>query len=692
MFGEFFVDNSAVGDIRGVYNLKLVALSYLIAFFASFVALDIAKNIKPDDQSLFVKRGGLICGAFALGAGIWTMHFIGMLAFSMPMPMQYDPTLTGLSMLCAIVASGFAFYLLMHRKAHLSALLGGGILIGLGIAAMHYVGMAAMQNMVIRYHIWPFMLSIGIAILASQAALGFMIKSTATNPRYRVILNLSSAALMAAAICGMHYTGMFAAVFYSTSHEMKIDTMDPELLSFYIAIMTFLIMGIGLIVSTYKQVIIAIQEKKNQELSMKENKLSELNQELRLLALELADKEQKTYAILSTAAEAIMTVDPQGKIETSNPAAEKMFDYQPGELVGKSIQNHILQKNLDPLSIQKLLSHKGKLEELVGRTSKGETFYCELSLSKMSLMQGDLYELVLRNIDDRIQTEQRFEELNKQLIGTARRAGMAEVASSVLHNVGNVLNSLNISAGILKQKLENSEMFGLEHAKKFIEQHRDSLLAQDAKPQSIEFLDYICLLGTEWAKEYSTLSEELNSLINKIEHIKHVVGAQQSLGTNSGLLEEVSLEQVCRDALLMNNLYLNSAGLKVKTEFLEMPNLILDKTKLLQILVNLIRNSIESLVESGNVNKFLSLKTGINAEGKVEIQIQDNGVGISSENLEKVFHFGFTTKKKGHGFGLHACAICAKEMGGTLKATSDGPEMGAVFTLEFPYQTPILQN
>lgn len=253
---DFFqVSAITTPTLEGNYNLSLVALSYIIAVFASFVALDMAGRLQSASTRLS-SLGWLLSGAFAMGAGIWSMHFIGMLAFTLPMQMAFDPLLTIASMIVAILISGFALYLLMLRKRNRLHLIIGGIILGIGIAAMHYIGMAAMNKYVtIRYIPSLFTLSIIIAILASETALWLALKTNAPGIRRKLFYKSISALIMGLAICGMHYMGMHAAIFTDNFCTTPISRHEipPNLLAIYIGIITFLIMGILLTLSSYNQ-------------------------------------------------------------------------------------------------------------------------------------------------------------------------------------------------------------------------------------------------------------------------------------------------------------------------------------------------------------------------------------------------------------------------------------------------------
>ncbi|MGZ5146717.1 MAG: MHYT domain-containing protein, partial [Burkholderiales bacterium] len=197
--------------MAGVYNYWLVFVSLLVAILASYTALDLASRITASKGR--ASRAWLVGGAFSMGIGIWSMHFIGMLAFRLPIPMAYDVAITLLSMLIAVVVSGFALFTVSRDTLSASNLIAGGVLMGLGICAMHYTGMAAMQtHPPITYDAVLFAASVAIAVTASHAALwiAFTLRSASDWVRYA---KLGSAIIMGFAITGMHYTGMAAASF-----------------------------------------------------------------------------------------------------------------------------------------------------------------------------------------------------------------------------------------------------------------------------------------------------------------------------------------------------------------------------------------------------------------------------------------------------------------------------------------------
>lgn len=206
------------------YDLWLVALSVAVAVLASYVAIDLASRIAASSGGL-AKAAWLVGGAVSFGTGIWSMHFIGMLAFQLPIPMSYDVPITLVSLLIAVLVSGFALHTVNDGRWSVRRWLGAGALMGLGISAMHYAGMSAMRmDPPIRYDPSLLMLSVAIAIAASVTALRIAFHLRAENGRLAFWRRAGSAVIMGSAISGMHYVGMAAARI--APHSMS--TVPPQ--------------------------------------------------------------------------------------------------------------------------------------------------------------------------------------------------------------------------------------------------------------------------------------------------------------------------------------------------------------------------------------------------------------------------------------------------------------------------------
>ena len=288
--------------------------------------------------------------------------------------------------------------------------------------------------------------------------------------------------------------------------------------------------------------------------------------------------------------------------------------------------------------------------------------------------------------------EQRVEERTRQLkdtqselLDSARQAGMAEIATNVLHNVGNVLNSVNISADLVTRKLRNSKAQGLGRAMQLINQHSEDLgrfLSEDEKGKLLP--GYLNQLVEAIDLEQQGMAEELTQLSKSVDHIKDIVSTQQSYAGASSVLEPLSIGELLEDALRMNSGALTRHHVKVLKEYADIPRIMGDKHRLLLILINLISNAKYAMSDVSNHERNMTLATSIVEGQTLQISVRDEGEGITPENMTRIFVHGFTTRKEGHGFGLHSCALAAIEMNGRLNAYSDGPGTGAMFVLQIP--------
>ncbi len=278
-----------------------------------------------------------------------------------------------------------------------------------------------------------------------------------------------------------------------------------------------------------------------------------------------------------------------------------------------------------------------------------------------------------------------LEKSQKELVNTSRMAGMAEVATGVLHNVGNVLNSLNVSASVLATGLRQSKTNSLVKVSEMLRVHAADLggyLMQDPKGRLVP--GFIESLARHFAEDRARLLQEIESLQQNVEHIKEIVTMQQAYATMVGIVEPLEAAVLMEDSLRMNSGALVRHDVRVVRDFQTVPPISAEKGKVLQILVNLIRNGKYACDEGGRADKVLTLRITPGAPGRVRLIVQDNGVGIPAEHLTSIFQHGFTTKATGHGFGLHSSANAAKEMHGTLTVHSDGPGTGATFILDLP--------
>jgi C4-dicarboxylate-specific signal transduction histidine kinase len=286
-------------------------------------------------------------------------------------------------------------------------------------------------------------------------------------------------------------------------------------------------------------------------------------------------------------------------------------------------------------------------------------------------------------IAERKRAEEEVEALHNQLVEASRHAGMAEVATGVLHNVGNVLNSVNVSSTLLADRLRKSRALNVTRAAELLRERNGDLarwLSEDERGKMLP--GYLADLGKHLATEHSEMTMELELLVKNVEHIKEIVAMQQNYAKVSGFIELLPLEKLVEDALQMNAAAFERHRVRVVRSFESVPNVRVDKHKVLQILVNLLRNAKYAM--DATTERRLDLRIERAGTETVRIIVRDTGCGIPEENLTRIFSHGFTTKKDGHGFGLHSGAIAAKEMGGILTAESEGAGRGATFMLELP--------
>ncbi|HLX70400.1 MAG TPA: two-component regulator propeller domain-containing protein [Verrucomicrobiae bacterium] len=297
-----------------------------------------------------------------------------------------------------------------------------------------------------------------------------------------------------------------------------------------------------------------------------------------------------------------------------------------------------------------------------------------------------------RDITERKKWESELENLHKQLLETSRQAGMAEVATSVLHNVGNVLNSVNVSASIVDEQIRAPSLERLQKAIELLKNNRAHLTEFLQDKNGAKVVSYLEALFTVMEKERATIRSEAKTLSKNIEHIKKIVSMQQSYARIAGISEIVNPVEILEDSLRLHEVAYQRHFIKVVREFVEVPKISVDRHKVIQILVNLLSNAKYACDTNDPANRIVRLRVYAPAANRIRIEVIDNGMGIPAENLTRIFAYGFTTRKNGHGFGLHSGALAAREMGGSLTVNSDGPGKGAAFVLELPLEDKLTRR
>ncbi len=374
------------------------------------------------------------------------------------------------------------------------------------------------------------------------------------------------------------------------------------------------------------------------------------------------------FTVLNKAGERLLQIDRE-------KAKETMF----ADLVAPSY-HETLAKVLEP---DRKKTGERHVELVLNHLEKGEI---ALDVSFRGIREKEEllgFEAIARDLTEKKKAAAKLEKAQKELLHASRQAGMAEVATGVLHNVGNVLNSVNVSG---QTALEQAKKFRLEPIEKvalLLQENRDQahFLSEDAKGQKLP--EYLTQLSSQLVAERATLLEELKALLESVEHTKDIVAMQQAYARTGGVRDALMPEELVEDAIRLNAGALTRHEVTLVRDFSPTEKISVDRTRILQVLINLIRNAKYACDEAGSGDKVLTIGIAPSEMG-VRISVADTGVGIPKENLTKIFAYGFTTRKDGHGFGLHSSALAAKEMGGELSVESEGLGKGAIFLLDLP--------
>jgi PAS domain S-box-containing protein len=398
------------------WNPPLVLLSILVAIFGSFTALIHVKRMRESTGRR--EAVWMISGGISLGLVIWAMHFIGMLAFHLPIPVSYDLKLTLFSGFPSVIAGILGFYLLRAEKMHLGRIGVGGLIMGLGIAAMHYTGMAALKmSPPIIYDPLIFTVSAGVAVLASYSAILVVYAGEKFQLNPLIYYGLGGL-VMGLAISGMHYTAMAGTHFAVGSICLDGPSrINPILLTLFVLLCIFFLLGTGILASFFDRRFV---RQASQDLA----ELQKLNGELEERTRKLNDSSARIHAILDTVVDGIITINERGTVEKLNSAAERIFGYTAAELIGRNINMLMPEpyhsehdgylQNFMTSGDKKII---GIGREVVGRRKDGATFPMDLAVSEMQLAGNRMFTGIVRDITERNQTNQARRENEARLAG-----------------------------------------------------------------------------------------------------------------------------------------------------------------------------------------------------------------------------------------------------------------------------------
>jgi len=405
------------------------------------------------------------------------------------------------------------------------------------------------------------------------------------------------------------------------------------------------------------------------------------------------EKLQMFRNLLERSNDCIFVIEPQwGRFLDVNNMACESLGYTRKELLNmmtiKDIEDSRAGNSSWQEQVTRLKHNNDIVKEGKYKHKDGSAFFVETSLKLVTQAKQDYVIAIARDITERKRAEAKLKTAQEKLLETAREVGMAEVATGVLHNVGNVLNSVSVTADSIQKRVRNSKISYISDVVALLNEHTGELgTFMTTEERGKKIPAFLANLSQELIDEQGRCLELLEALAKHVQEVGAIIQLQQSHGKAMGLIEPTSIAELVENSLQINAEALKRDNVQVKLNIATLPTLLLDRHKVLQILTNLVSNAAYALSETDGQDKVLTIDVKEIESGRLQIDVCDNGVGILEENLTRIFEHGFTTKKKGHGFGLHSTALSARELNGSIVAHSDGPGKGTVFTVKISFQT-----
>lgn len=440
-------------------------------------------------------------------------------------------------------------------------------------------------------------------------------------------------------------------------------------------------------------------EQADQDRYLLERSLSLSSAEMGDLHAQLAAERDFINTVLCSLVEGVCALDNAGAVLLINPAARRLFRISDEEAVeGKPLSSFVNASTADGSDLSDILSDTDRVRRSSGQEPRliinGEANdFITFTISPLG-PGADGVVLTLRDVTEAKRLESERNELNRRLVEISRQAGMAEVASDVLHNVGNVLNSVNTSVSVTHQAVKSSHCGAVARLAELLSNNRERLaefLTED--PAGSKIPEYLAHLGGHLGEERERVLSELDALRKSVDHIREIIAAQQSYAKIGGVREPEDMAAMTEEAIRVVATSLSRHAVEIIRDFQPTPPVLVERNQVLQVLVNLLTNAKQSVTEThGDRRRTITVRIETADDNAVQVRISDTGCGIPRENLTRIFAHGFTTRRSGHGFGLHSAANAAKAMGGSLNAASEGVDRGACFTLRIPIGPPQMEK
>jgi signal transduction histidine kinase len=516
--------------------------------------------------------------------------------------------------------------------------------------------------------------SIGIAVGASFAALWLAFKLRSGQSRYIGYARGGAAIVMGLAISGMHYTAMAASKLAVGSYCLGGASFDNDWLAGTIGLVTLGVLALTLITAVYDA---HLKSQTRQDA-------------LRLESVNAALQHGKNLLGLATRAAGISSWELDLKSRTTLWTENEIESLRAAGVDNRLHPNAVIamthpdDKSIMFDAITRAVAERKETCAFRFRvvTPLGGAVHLEAHARIFCDADGAPERIlgVSWDVTNEVLQEERKRELQSQLRDASRDAGMAEVATGVLHSVGNVLNSLGVSASVMQSQLRDSRVGNVQRiATLLTEQGANAgrFLLDDERGRQMPA--YLSKLGENLSAENQRLQSEAAAIAAHVGHIRNIVAAQQTYARRGGVTEAIDIGELLDNAVAIH--FADMSDVVIRREYEPLAPLTIDRHKLIQILGNLLSNARHALKNRNENRAQLTLRVRRHDSQSIVIEVQDSGVGIAHDVLERLFEFGFTTKKDGHGFGLHTSAILAKELSGELEAFSDGPGQGARFAL-----------
>jgi PAS domain S-box-containing protein len=647
ILSDFFTTSVDTADaLPSRYNYVLVLISYLVASLSSYTFLQFAGRIIELRQSV-ARFAWLAAGAAMMGIGIWAMHFVGMLAYVLPIPVTYDIVPTALSVVPAILAAAVALHVVARPAVSMRRLLIGGTLMGAGIGVMHYGGMAAMSaNALVRYDPTLFVTSVVAAVVLSILALqvrfwvgrgrGTASDARSTAPRSTPGQEIVSALILGFAVTAMHYIAMASTYCFANPAGTSGFFLDTQLFAGVTIASLVLLMAIA-----------AVGYDRRMKIEVAMRRQADAN---------MAAEMERLNSVFQAGGAGILMLDRDARVILANQHVLDVLRKTAADVVGRPY-GEVMVDGLEAGVIERWQSAAGSerlkpVEFDIRSTGAGDLKRIHhITANPIQDEAGRLRYIVLIGVDD---TERRMGEI--RLFDSARLANLGEMATGMAHEINQPLAVIHMAAESLLEELDTPEA--------------------TADPVAI----------------FDLLKAKLERIVNQAERASTLVGQLRSVArkpTNESLPFDVAdaarvgadlLQEQLRAARIKLAVDLPPRGLMVRGE----------ASRLQQVILNLALNARDALLESASppaAGTLGNIALGVSADpaGGAVLIVEDDGPGIPEHVLPRLFEPFFTTKPtgKGTGLGLSISYDIIKRMAGTITA-ENRPEGGARFRVAFP--------